>query len=347
LTRTILDPEAGWEFPESGPISFGDFVAELLELYQPPLRAIKTRDRMRLVLRAVDELVGPGATTAALTPALVARFIASRPDSGASSTTYSLVAYLRVACNYAKSRGYVLVSPFDFRKKWVRVSVPPKARHHPIGDIRRVLDLLARDAAEGDGWPRWRARRLLALVSLFAYTGLRLMEGVTLHADDVDLDRRMIFLAERDGNHFKTEASAQSVPIPDALASVLEGWMAHRLDREEGVCLEGAIECPWLFPGVSRRCAWVNGPMGYRPLDQIKAAGERAGVRGFTFQSLRHSFATHAESWGISPAMLQRVLRHTSLGTQKHYRHADLENMRAAVARIDFIPPDPGEGPTP
>jgi len=36
--------------------------------------------------------------------------------------------------------------------------------------------------------------------------------------------------------------------------------------------------------------------------------------------------------------MIQRVLRHTSLSTQNHYRHADIDNMRKAVEGIDFGP---------
>jgi integrase len=242
------------------------------------------------------------------------------------------------------------MTPFDVRRKWVKVSIEPRKRHHSMEDIRRVLDLLAREVDEADGWPRWRARRLLALASTFAYTGLRRDEGLKLRVEDVDLDRRVIFLMERKGRRLKTEASAQPVPIPDALAPILEDWMSHRMDREEGgYHFLRDEECPWLFPGVSRRNAWTGGPRGHSPLDVLKAAGERAGVHGLNFLSFRHSFATHAESWGLSPAMLQRVLRHTTLGTQSHYRHADLDNMRAAVDRISFGPPaaDPDGGPTP
>jgi integrase len=102
---------------------------------------------------------------------------------------------------------------------------------------------------------------------------------------------------------------------------------------------------------VSRSNRWKDGSPGTRPLDQMKGAGKRAGVAGFTFLSLRHSFATHAEgAWGLSPAQIQRCLRHTSLKTQWHYRHADLDNMRASAGGIDFGPsggPAAEGGPTP
>jgi hypothetical protein len=93
-----IDDDGGWEFPKPAPILFADFMAELLELYQPPLRTTRTRDKMRFVLRVVSELIGPGGTTADLNPRLVARFLAGRPESEASVTTHGLLGYLRSAC---------------------------------------------------------------------------------------------------------------------------------------------------------------------------------------------------------------------------------------------------------
>ena len=159
----------------------------------------------------------------------------------------------------------------------------------------------------------------------------------------------MILLVER-SRRMKTEMSSQPVPMPTALVPILEEWMGHRLDIPEPPAVS-VPDCPFLFPNVTRTNAWTGGPWGFRPIDQLKAAGERAGVQDFTFLSLRHSYATHAESWGLSAPMIQRVLRHTTVRTQQHYRHADVANMRAAVDGIDFGPassPAPPEGgPTP
>jgi integrase len=327
----ISAPAPGdWDFRAFAPIPFARFVQELLALYTPPLRARPTLTRMTHTMKNIGELIGPDGTTADFTPTLVGRLIASRPEGEASRTTHTILAQFRAACSYAKSQGYIRTSPFEFRKKWVRLGHPEGKKHHSMADIRRVLDLLEIEAARSEGWPQWRAYRLLALVSTFAYTGLRRNEGLLLRVDEVDLDHRMILLVDRKGRRLKTEGSGQPVPIPDALAPILADWIG-RLARG----------CPHLFPGVTGKGPWTGGPPGHRPLDQIKAVGERAGVQGLTFLSLRHSFATHAESWGLSPAMLQRVLRHTLLATQTHYRHADADNMRAAVGRISFDPPVP------
>ena len=354
MSETSAMPVPGdWDYRPFAPVPFARFRAELLKLYEPPLRARATYRRMKQTLDLVVTLVGPDGTTADLNPTLLARLIDSRAGQEHPRTTHTTLAYLRSACSYAKSQGYIRTTPWEFRRKWIKPGPIREGQHHSREDIRRVLDLLASEVQASEGWPRWRARRLLAVVSLFAYTGLRRDEGLRLHVEDIDLERRMIFLVERKGRHFKTEASAQPVPIADALAPLLADWLAHRLDAETGRSIRGrwtvAADCPFLFPNVSRTNTWQAGPTGHKPLDQLKAAGERAGVPGFTFLSLRHSFATHAEAWGLSPAMLQRVLRHTSLGTQKHYRHADIDNMRSAVDGIDFGPsagPETEGGPS-
>ncbi len=348
------DPD-GWGAPRLAPIPFETFRAELLGLYVPPLRAKATASGIRTMLGELAKLLGPDATTAGLTPALVARLVATRPPELSPYSVRSLLVKVKIACNYAVSQGYLRSSPFAFRKHWIRVGGVAQKRHHSRGDIRRVLDLLAAEVRDREGWPRWRARRLQALAATLAYTGLRAQEALGLTVDDVDLPGRMLLVVPRAGNRLKTVASAQPVPIPEALAPILAGWLTHRMDQPEAG-FKGVPDCPWVFANVTRTNRWKDGPTGHRPLDQLKAAGLRAGVEGFTMLSLRHSWATHAESWGLGPAMIQRVLRHASLDTQKHYRHADCDNLRRAVGGIDFgidfgadgtPPAAPGGGPTP
>lgn len=326
------------------PIPFARFMSEVLELYQPPLRAKNTFIRMRQVLRLTAELLGLDATTLDLTPALIARFVGSRPPGESPNTTIGLLSALRAACSYGVSQGYLRSSPFAARKSWIRPAPTTREKHHTREEIARVLDLLRREAGERGGWSGWRARRLYVMACLYSYTGLRRSEGLYLQVEDLDLAGRMIWVVARDGRRLKTQASGQPVPMAEALVPVLEDWLAHRLDSpttSPGVpdaCAARPIrsDCPWVFPGVTRCGPWTGGSGGQQPIERLKAAGRRAGVEGFTFQSLRHSFATHAEHWGMSPLMLQRILRHTTQQTQKHYRHADSANMRAAVRGIDF-----------
>jgi integrase len=123
----------------------------------------------------------------------------------------------------------------------------------------------------------------------------------------------------------KTPESAAPVPLCGELREILAEWRPHAGPT-------------WLFPGLERVGPWTGGMPGRKPLDRLKQAGEAAGVPHLTFQSLRHSWATHAETaWGLSDALIMRVLRHTTGRTSReHYRHADLVNLATAVRSISY-----------
>ena len=343
------------------PIPLGKLRDHLAALYSPALRAKSTRSSIMRILDKLDRLGGIE-TTADLTTATVARFIAAEPPGQHPNTTYTQVAKLRVVCNIAAAEGWLRMSPFVARRRWVRKITPAVPKVHSREEIARVLGLAAADVARKRGWAQWRARRLLALVAVVAYTGLRRNEALHLRVEDVDLSTRMLaIVARRDGN-LKTDAAAQPVPIPDALAVILAGWIPHlatppphrhSLGRPGGrpaaVTRAGLREVDpgWLIPNAYRTGPWQGGSNGHKPVQRLKRLAHRAGVEGFTFQSLRHSWATHAEFWGLSDAMIQRVMRHSNTRTQQHYRHAEAANLRQKVGGIDFGPSPAAGGPRP
>src|SRR5271157_6271763 len=100
-------------------IPFDQFTAEILRLYDPPHRATATRRQMRYVLEQVAAVEVK--TTADLTPALVARFVESRPPGQSPRTLHSVLRVLRAICNQAVLTGYLRVSPFALRRvsQWV------------------------------------------------------------------------------------------------------------------------------------------------------------------------------------------------------------------------------------
>ncbi|QDV34000.1 tyrosine-type recombinase/integrase [Tautonia plasticadhaerens] len=306
--------------------SWDDFQAELLSLYDAS-RARSTWVKMRQALREFGQ--EPSVSTVRdLTPASIAGYRQRCGAEGRSpATTAGLLSYLRSASAYAVARGYLARSPFAAWRDWGTTSEPigddeeegGRVRHHPLGSIARVLDHLSGHA------DTWKGGRLYALVGTVAYTGLRRTEALTLKRRDVDLGGRVVHVRRR--RRLKRPSAAAPVPMPEALASILADWV----DRAGS---------DWLFPRVDRLGPWLNGSTASRPIGALKAAGEEAGVPGLTFASLRHSWATHAESaWGLSELVVQRVLRHTRPATQRHYRHADLSNLAAAVRSIDFTPP--------
>ena len=84
---------------------------------------------------------------------------------------------------------------------------------------------------------------------------------------------------------------------------------------------------------VYRSGPWIGGMRGTRP--SIASSGSASAhhlAAPLTFLSLRHSWATAAESWGLNDAQIQRVLRHTSTRTQWACRHADSQTLREIAA---------------
>lgn len=315
---------------ESIPIA--EFIDRILELYRPPLRAKATYTRMRQVLGIVGAMGVE--TTADLNTSFVARFVAARAAKGEHpNTTVSLLSSLRAACGLAADEGWIRRSPFARRRHWVQAVSRKPPTHHTRAELARVLDLARREIGEAGGWEQWRSRRLYALLATVAFTGVRKNEALHLRTEDVDLDRRLMMIVARTGHRLKTAASAAPVPLAAPLAAILADWMTH-------------IATPgWLFPTMTNGRPWTGGVQGTKPLDQLQALGERAGVKGLGFLSLRHSWATLAQHWGFSALEIQRVLRHTNTRTQLHYLHPDADGLRGMADRIDFGPPPLGAEP--
>lgn len=296
------------------PLSFDQFQRDVLEIYS--LRAPQTRRKLRQVL--AEFAVIPGVHTIAdLGPLALARWLAAHPERKAVSAD-SLFRSLRAALGL-----FVDARALFGRRRWIEPEPPGDlGRHHSQAEIVRLLDYLGSRRQLS-----WQDHRLYALCSLVAYTGLRRMEAILLKPEDVDAAAAILAIVAR--RKLKTRSSSQPVPIPPELQPVLAEWLPY--------CRGG-----YLFAGTKARGPWTGGSGKYRALEQLRQAGKQVGIEGLSFQTLRHSWATHAESaWGISEGAIKRILRHTTLRTQAHYRHPDLDNLRAIAGRVSYAAASP------
>jgi integrase len=296
--------------------------AEILSLYEPPLRAIATYRQMRQILTEFGSLPSVRRPND-LSPPNIAVWIRLHPERSPARTA-SLLRCLSAIATYALHAGHLRHDPFDFRSpgQWVRIDAAPPARkpaHRSAADIGRLLDLLDSEAAGGS----WEAGRLQALVYTYAFTGLRKCEALTLEHADIDLTGRSLTIRPKVDWRPKTIRSAARLPLADPLADVLARWLPR-------------TGCQWVFPGRRLYGAWTGGPAGHKAIDAIRSAGERAGVPGVTPSTFRKSVGTLAKFWGVSQLELKGLLRHTTVETQKYYDEEDAELLRAATAKIQF-----------
>lgn len=330
---------------QATPIPLASLRDEMLPLYDPLVVARSTREKLIQMFRELEAL--GVATTDQLTPETIVRFVASRPDRAPASTRGNLM-NIRTICSYAEGRRYLTVSPFRLRKlsRYIHVPKPSGKRHLSAEEIRRLLDLMRRDIEVKQGWAQWRARRLYAVTSLIALTGLRKMEGLCLWVEDLDLPGRTINLVPRGSGlpaegdaprRLKTEGSAQPLAMPVALVPILEEWLPRRLDHPEGFPLPPVDRIPWVFPGSNRVSAWTGGPPTCSPSGRLKAVAERAGIDHITWQMLRRTFTTRAEALGVPQALITRQARHTDVETTKRwYQQRDVDALKDALEGFDY-----------
>lgn len=301
---------------EVQPVPVAEWRSAVLSTYAS--RQYSTRYRMKQALDLVVELLGPEASTTLVDAAVVSRVVAARPKWRAAYINGVLRA-LRAACRLAqaKSRRWMGNDQLAGATWIVADSDTPLVAVHSREDVWRVLTSLKAESSD------WRGHRLYVLASLYAYTGVRLREGLYAKVDDVDLRRRVLFVLPH-GRKLKTQGSRQPVPICDALAEVLSNWFER-------------VESEWLIPTSHRKRPWVGGPYGFRPTECLVAAGQKVGVKGFTPQSLRHAVATHLIGHHkLSDRQVQLMLRHTNTRTQRHYVHPEIDSLAKNIQGFQY-----------
>ena len=84
-------------------------------------------------------------------------------------------------------------------------------------------------------------------------------------------------------------------------------------------------DSPFLFPGK------VEG----KPIQDIKKSWatirKRASLKDFTIHDLRHTYASHLVSSGLSLSIVGKLLGHTQASTTQRYAHLADEPLREAT----------------
>ncbi len=185
-------------------------------------------------------------------------------------------------------------------------------------------------AASGD---RWEALYIVAI-----HTGLRRGEILGLRWEDVDLEEGTLGIRrslDTDGSLKapKRDSSRRALRLTLSARAALR---AHRARQNEERLKAGELweDNDLVFPNT------LGKPMnagniyrrGFQPL--LKRAN--LADEGFTFHSLRHTFATTLADKGVHPSTAQKMLGHSDIRmTLAIYTHATDDMQDAATAALE------------
>jgi integron integrase len=211
------------------------------------------------------------------------------------------------------------------------------------GEVRRLL-------AELEGVPK-------LVASLLYGSGLRVIEALRLRRQDLDFERRVIYVRAPKGNRHRV------VPFPRSLIGPLESHLRRRKREHDRLRTrgEGVVHLPraydrkdpraatWVFP-ASRDCvdprSGIVARFHLHPSaiqKPITSAARRLAIpKKVTCHTLRHSFATHLLQSGSDIRTVQELLGHRSVKTTMIYTHVTELGPVGVLSPLDRL-----EGPAP
>lgn len=178
---------------------------------------------------------------------------------------------------------------------------------------------------------------LYPFVVLLLNTGMRDAEARALLWSQVDLNRRVITLTNREDFHLKN-LTPREIPINDELYEVL-------LHLQQWYPLPYWNEYSKKSPFVKRephqmRFVFCNpdGSMVKSFKNAFKNAVKKAGLQNVTIHSLRHTFASHLIMAGVDIKTVQVLMGHKTISvTMDIYGHLTKEHVKESVAKLPWI----------
>jgi len=160
--------------------------------------------------------------------------------------------------------------------------------------------------------------RVIREIFLFGfYTGCRLSEIIYIRCGNVDLNKKVIIVGDRE---FSTKnKKSRLIPICQELLSLLK-VRCNGTDEDQYVFTKGN-GFPFNRDYVSR---------------YFKKSVRKAGLgEQIHFHSLRHSFASNLALQNVPIIVIKELLGHSSIVTTQIYSHPDLDALKKAVGRFD------------
>lgn len=155
------------------------------------------------------------------------------------------------------------------------------------------------------------------LMVYFAYSsGLRLSEVCYLKPEDVDLERRQVFINNSKGGKDRV------VHLGEEMVGMFVEYLQKYKPKD------------WLFEGQQG-----GEPYSPRSLQAVfRRAKDKAGIKKrATFHTLRHSYATHLLETGTDVRLIQELLGHSDIKTTLLYTHVSKRSLTSVRSPLDSL----------
>jgi len=156
---------------------------------------------------------------------------------------------------------------------------------------------------------------LQAMVATLIYAGLRRSEALWLTVEDVDLDKRLIYVRAKtvDGDYWQPKTKRNRVvPIGSALHEILAAYSPERVR-------------PWFFPSP-RGCRWDADNFS----EDLREINRRHGL-SWSCLDFRHTFGSHLAQKGESLYKIAELMGNSPAICRKHYAALLPEKMHDVV----------------
>ena len=190
----------------------------------------------------------------------------------------------------------------------IRKPRPGQGRNRRLNEDeeQRLLEACAAHSNPYLGW----------IVKIALYSAMRKSEITSLTREQINLEKRTIFLSDTKNN------SVRTVPLTNKAYKVVKDALAHPIRP---------IHTNLIFPGEPGR----DGKRKPYVINRVWVqALERAEIKGFRFHDLRHEATSRFVEAGLSDQEVASITGHKSMQMLRRYTHLRNEDL---VSRISHI----------
>lgn len=153
------------------------------------------------------------------------------------------------------------------------------------------------------------------------HTGMRINELINITWDNVNMEKRLIYVRPEETHTLKTDNAERAIPINDTLYDILEKIIARKRSEHYPFCSINGMK--------------LNQS---RLLLECKKIGKSAGIKGRVFlHKFRHTFATHLVKRRVPLEVIQKLLGHASIHQSMVYLHIRSEDLHTDVAVLNNL----------